>query len=158
VNRGYGQGKRQREDEQSRRRHDKERRRLEKRETGPREVPIEHGPTVLQREESPSVEEIMRSLERGAGGERSAAAIPARLFVAGLSDDVTENDLAEMFGQLGPVADCIVMRDRESRAPRGFGFVTMADRRDAQRAITSLHGAELKGRTLVVNVATDRGR
>jgi RNA recognition motif. (a.k.a. RRM, RBD, or RNP domain) len=155
MSRGYGQGKRQREDEQSRKRQDKERRRMEKRETGPRSVPIEG---LTQIEASPSVEDIMRSLERGAGTERSAAALPSRLFVGGLSDDVTEQVLAGAFGQFGPVADCIVMRDRDSRMPRGFGFVTMADRKDAPRAIAALHGSELLGRTLVVNVATDRPR
>jgi RNA recognition motif-containing protein len=50
------------------------------------------------------------------------------------------------------------MVDRDTRAPRGFGFVTMGDRRDAQKAIEALHGAEIKGRNIVVNVATERGR
>jgi RNA recognition motif-containing protein len=157
MNRGYGQGKRQREDELTRKRQDKERRRLEKRDSGPREVPIEEGPAGPSAQgDSPSVEEIMRSLERGGGPDRSAAALPSRLFVAGLDDSVTENDLRTVFGEFGEVADCIVMRDRDSRASRGFGFVTMADRRDGARAITALHGKELKGRNLVVNVATDR--
>lgn len=152
--RGYNQGKRQREDELLRRRQDKERRRLERRESGPREVPIVENPLV--NEESPSLEDIMRSLERGGGVDRSAAALPARLFVGGLSDEVTEADLRAAFGEFGPVADCVVMRDRDTRAPRGFGFVTMADRRDAPRAIAGLHGTELMGRHLVVNVATER--
>ncbi len=154
MTRGYNQGKRQREDEQSRKRQDKERRRLEKREAGPGHVPIEQSTIGL--DESPSVEDIMRSLERGGVPDRSAAALPSRLFVGGLGDEVTEADLKTAFGQFGIVADCIVMRDRDSRAPRGFGFVTMADRKDAPRAIAGLHGSDLRGRSLVVNVATDR--
>jgi hypothetical protein len=155
MNWGMGQGKRQREDDKLRKRQDKERRRMEKREMGPRAVPIVEGPA---QEASPSVEDIMRSMERGAGGERSAAPLPTRLFVGGLGDEVVEADLKNAFGEFGTVADCIVMRDRDSRAPRGFGFVTMADRKDAPRAIEALHGSELKGRRIAVNVATDRGR
>jgi RNA recognition motif-containing protein len=154
MTRGYNQGKRQREDDQNRRRQDKERRRAEKRDAGPGVVPIENG--AMGAEASPSLEDIMRSLERGGGPDRSAAALPSRLFVGGLGDEVTEADLKTAFGQFGAVADCIVMRDRDSRAPRGFGFVTMADRKDAPRAIAGLHGSDLRGRSLVVNEATDR--
>jgi hypothetical protein len=156
MSRAYSQGKRQREDNQARRHEDKARRRAEKREKGPGSVPIVNG--TLAMEASPSVEDIMASLQRGAGGERSAPPLPSRLFVGGLSDEVTESDLTGVFGAFGVVADCIVMRDRDSRAPRGFGFVTMADRKDAPRALEALHGSELKGRRLAVNVATDRGR
>ncbi|UJR85631.1 RNA recognition motif domain-containing protein [Sandaracinus amylolyticus] len=157
MNRGYGQGKRQREDEKARKQKEKDRRRMERREMGPGEIPVQSAAEL--QEASPSIEDIMRSLERGGGGEdRSASSVPARLFVGGLSDEVTEDDLAQAFGQFGRIADCIVMRDRDSRQPRGFGFVTMADRKDAPRAIAGLDGTDLKGRTLVVNVATERGR
>jgi RNA recognition motif-containing protein len=50
------------------------------------------------------------------------------------------------------------MRDRDTRASRGFGFVTMADRRDAPRAIAAMHGSDSMGRTMVVNVATAPAR
>jgi hypothetical protein len=147
-------GKRDREDEQRRKRLEKERKRSARRQAGPREVPIvgaaDHG------DSTPSVEDIMRGLERGGSGDRSAAALPARLFVGGLSYEVSENELRSAFGQFGVVADCIIMRDRDTRASRGFGFVTMADRRDAPRALAALHGSDQLGRSLVVNVATDR--
>ena len=48
--------------------------------------------------------------------------------------------------------------DRETGRSRGFGFVTMADRKDAQRAIKSLDGSDLEGRNIAVNVATERQR
>jgi RNA recognition motif-containing protein len=80
------------------------------------------------------------------------------LFVAGLSDEVGEAELRHAFGEYGEVADCVIMRDRDTRASRGFGFVTMADRRDATRAMGALQGRDLKGRSLVVSVATGRTR
>ena len=45
-----------------------------------------------------------------------------------------------------------------ARGEQVVGFVTMADRRDAPKAIEALHGAEIKGRNIVVNVATERQR
>jgi hypothetical protein len=151
-----GGGKRDREDEQRRKRQDKERRRTAKRAAGPREVPIVGA--TLHEDAGPSVEDIMRRLERGGVPERTAAALPSRLFVGGLSEEVGEVELRHAFGQYGEVADCIVMRDRDTRATRGFGFVTMADRKDASRAMAQLHGRDLMGRVLMVNVATGPAR
>jgi hypothetical protein len=151
-----GAGKRDRQLEQREKREDKERKRSAKRAAGPRDVPIVGAPQ--HSEAAPSVDEIMRRLERGGVAERSAAALPSRLFVGGLSDDVGEGELRQAFGQHGEVADCIIMRDRDTRASRGFGFVTMADRRDAPRAIAALNGRDMMGRSLVVNVATERAR
>lgn len=156
MNRGYGQDKRQREAERARKNEDKARRRMEKREMGPGDVPVESA--AMSVDASPSVEELMATLQRGPGQERAAATIPARLFVGGLSDEVNDEELRRTFGTIGPVADAIVMKNRETGESRGFGFVTMADRRDAQKAITELHGRDLHGRSLVVNIATSKSR
>lgn len=157
MNRGYGANKKQREDERARKRADKERRRKERREHGPGHVPIEEG-EAGSRIDSPSVEEIMATLDNRNRAPRAAAPIPARLFVGGLSHEVTNDILRQHFETIGPVTDVHVVRDRESGTPRGFGFVTMGDRKDASRAIEELHGSELSGQRLVVNVATERGR
>ena len=151
---GFNSNKRQREDERVRRQRDKAARRAERRESGPRELEVVSAADMMR--DLPSIEEAMRRIEQGPVEVRSASSIPSRLFVGGLSDEVTDQDLRDAFGQFGPVADVVVMRDRETRAPRGFGFVTMADRRDAPKAIDGMHGAVLHGRTLVVNVATER--
>jgi hypothetical protein len=151
---GFSPGKRNRELEQQRKQQEKAHRRAQRRERGPSEPQVTTADMVQRG--LPSIEEAMRNLENRARGGSSAASIPARLFVSGLADDVTEHDLREIFGNFGPVADAIVMVDRATRAPRGFGFVTMANRRDAPKAIEQLDGSELKGRRLVVNVATER--
>ncbi len=151
---GFSPGKRNRELEQQRKQQEKMQRRAVRRERGPSEPQVVTADMVQRG--LPSIEEAMRNLETRAKGGSSAASIPARLFVSGLADDVTEHDLREIFGAHGPVADAIVMVDRATKAPRGFGFVTMANRRDAPKAIDTLDGSELKGRRLVVNVATER--
>ncbi|MBK8262103.1 MAG: RNA-binding protein [Nannocystis sp.] len=84
--------------------------------------------------------------------------MPSRLFVGGLSQSTSTLDLRTMFETFGPVDDAIVVTDRDMGESRGFGFVTMADRRDAAIATRELSGREVDGRTLVVRPATDRTR
>ena len=76
-----------------------------------------------------------------------------KLFVGGLSYDVSDDNLREMFAAHGTVESAAVVTDRHSGQPRGFGFVEMPDRSQAQAAITALHGTEYMGRTLEVNEA-----
>jgi RNA recognition motif-containing protein len=75
------------------------------------------------------------------------------IFVGNLARDVTEDDLQGAFGAYGRVTRATVLRDKFSGMPRGFGFVEMEVRAEAQAAITALNGSELKGRTLSVNEA-----
>lgn len=152
----FSPGKRAREMEQAKRKQDKAQKRAQRRDRPPGESEFVSAAEVQSN--LPSIEEAMRRIENPGAVSRSATAIVARLFVGSLSDEITEADLREAFGKFGPVADAIVMVDRETRSPRGFGFVTMADRRDAPKAIEALHGAEIKGRHIVVNVATERQR
>jgi RNA recognition motif-containing protein len=106
----------------------------------------------------PSVDEAMRNIQERANAPRSASAIPARLFVGGLSHSTTDADLKAAFEEFGPVSDAVVVTDRDTGSSRGFGFVTMENRKDAPRAIAGLNDTVLDGRTIAVNVATDRQR
>lgn len=106
----------------------------------------------------PSINDAMRAIEQSATAPRSVASIPCRLFVGGLSSGVNEAELREVFNPFGVVADAVVMQDRNTGESRGFGFVTMANRKDASRAVEQLNGSELHGRRLAVNVATERPR
>lgn len=81
------------------------------------------------------------------------------IFVGNLSREVTEDDLQSAFGAYGRVARATVLRDKFSGEPRGFGFVEMEARAEAEAAIRGLNGSQLKGRQLNVNEArpkTDR--
>ena len=78
------------------------------------------------------------------------------VFVGSLSSAVSDSDLRAAFEAFGPVVDAVVMVERGTNISRGFGFVTMGNRKDAPRAIEALHGSELKGSLIVVNVATER--
>ena len=77
------------------------------------------------------------------------------IFIAGLSYQITEADLKELFEEYGEVASAKIITDRETRRSKGYGFVEMADE-DGQRAISELNEAEYDGRTLSVSVARPR--
>ncbi|MBN2046735.1 MAG: RNA-binding protein [Anaerolineaceae bacterium] len=68
----------------------------------------------------------------------------------------TEAQLHEMFGEAGTVVTVDVIKDRESGRPKGFAFVTMGSKEDADQAIEMLNGKEVDGRPLTVNVARPR--
>jgi RNA recognition motif-containing protein len=79
-----------------------------------------------------------------------------KLFVGNLSFKTTENDLQDAFAAHGTVLETNLMMDRMTGRPRGFGFVTMSTPEEAQKAIEAMHGAQLDGRPLTVNVARPR--
>ncbi len=57
------------------------------------------------------------------------------------------------FSQYGNVERVNIVTDRDSGQPRGFAFVEMTEKRDAETAISQLNGADLNGRTINVNEA-----
>ncbi|HYG36057.1 MAG TPA: RNA-binding protein [Clostridia bacterium] len=80
----------------------------------------------------------------------------AKLFVGNLSFNITENDLQDAFAAHGTVVEANLMMDRATGRPRGFGFVTMSTPEEAEKAISAMHGKELAGRALTVNIARPR--
>jgi RNA recognition motif-containing protein len=79
-----------------------------------------------------------------------------RLYVGGLPYQTTEQELQELFEQIGPVTQASVIVDRETGRSKGFGFVEMTNDQDAQAAIQSLNGSFLGNRTITVNEARER--
>ncbi len=78
------------------------------------------------------------------------------IFVAGLSYQITDADLKELFEEYGEVSSAKIITDRETRRSKGYGFVEMTNDEDGQRAIDELNDAEYDGRTLSVSVARPR--
>lgn len=76
-----------------------------------------------------------------------------KLFVGNLSFNTTENELQDAFAVHGTVAEVNLMVDRMTGRPRGFAFVTMSTPEEAQKAIEVMHGKDLGGRPLTVNIA-----
>ncbi len=78
------------------------------------------------------------------------------LYAGNLSRDLSESELREAFEAFGSVTSCSIIKDKFSGDSRGFGFVEMANKAEAVKAISALNGKELKGRTLTVNEARPR--
>jgi len=78
-----------------------------------------------------------------------------KLFIGSLPWSITNDTLKEMFAAYGEITEAIVINDRETGRSKGFGFITFAKEEDAQKAL-EMHGKEIEGRTIVVNVAKPR--
>jgi RNA recognition motif-containing protein len=78
------------------------------------------------------------------------------IYVGNLSFDTSERDLEAAFAAHGAVTSARIATDRDTGRARGFGFVEMSDKAEAQAAIAALNGRELQGRTLTVNEARPR--
>lgn len=81
-----------------------------------------------------------------------------QLFVRALAPTVTTEALTEFFSESYPIKYALVVLDKETKASKGYGFVTFADAEDAERAKEELDGAVLEGKKIKVEVAEARQR
>jgi cold-inducible RNA-binding protein len=79
-----------------------------------------------------------------------------KLYVGNLSFNTTENELQELFSQVGSVQEVMLMQDKFTGKSRGFAFVTMGTDEEAQNAINQFNGKTVEGRPLTVNEARPR--
>ena len=79
-----------------------------------------------------------------------------KLFIGNLSFKATEDNLQELFSQAGNVVSTRVITDRETGRSRGFGFVEMESKEEADRAIEMFNNYSLIGRDIAVNEARPR--
>jgi RNA recognition motif-containing protein len=79
-----------------------------------------------------------------------------KIYVGNLAFDVTEDEITAEFGTYGKVESVAIPTDKLSGRPRGFAFVEMASKSEAEAAITGLNGKTLKDRTIVVNESRPR--
>ncbi len=75
------------------------------------------------------------------------------IYVGNMSYRLQEQELHELFTTYGPVTSVKLVTDKETGKPRGFGFISMENDKNALDAIAQLHGAIIYGRNLVVNQA-----
>ncbi len=75
------------------------------------------------------------------------------LYIGGLPYSVSDGKLKEMFSSHGAVESARVIKGRFTRQSRGYGFVVMNTPAEADKAVESLNGTQLDGRTIVVRDA-----
>jgi hypothetical protein len=146
--------KRAREEKRDEKQREKERRRRDKKNVPRRDPQLTTAAEIVGNMRS--IDEVMQGLLSNVKEQRGAATIPSKLFVGSLSDVTTNAGLRAHFQTQGEILEAVVITDRGTGATRNFGFVTLADRRNAPTAIDALHGSELDGNRIVVRVATDR--
>src|SRR5258708_38382686 len=82
--------------------------------------------------------------------------MPSKLYVGNLAYAVSNDDLQQLFSQVGQVQSVAIITDKFSGQSKGFGFVEMANAEDASKAIQQFNETELKGRNIKVNEAKPR--
>jgi len=75
------------------------------------------------------------------------------IYVGNLSPQASEDDLRQAFEAFGQVKSINIIKDRFSGESRGFGFVEMPSKQEAQKAIEEMNGKDLMGRAVNVNEA-----
>lgn len=76
-----------------------------------------------------------------------------KIYVGNLSYQVTEEELRQEFAAFGAVSSASIVTDRYDNRPKGFAFVEMPVKSEAEAAIAGLNGKVLQEKTLVVNEA-----
>ena len=78
------------------------------------------------------------------------------IYVGNLPKTTDEEKVRKVFEEYGEVTEIKLIKDQYTDELRGFGFVTMSSKADAQKAIQEVNGTELEGNTLIVNEARPR--
>ena len=78
------------------------------------------------------------------------------IYVGNLSYGMSEDELRNAFGAFGEVSSVKILMDRETGRSRGFGFVEMPNKSEAETAIAQLNGKDVGGRALRINEARPR--
>jgi len=78
------------------------------------------------------------------------------IYVGNLPWSTSDQELSDAFGAYGKVEKASIISDRNSGRSKGFGFVTMEDADEANKAIEAMNGSDMGGRSLKVNEARPR--
>ena len=84
-----------------------------------------------------------------------------RIFVGNIPQGTTDEELQQHFESFGRILSVQIIRDMFTRESKGFGFIEMPTRTEAEAAVRGLNAQEFKGKMLTVNEARpkqERGR
>lgn len=80
------------------------------------------------------------------------------IFIGNLNYNLTEDDIRDIFEEYGELNSVKVISDKFTGRSKGFGFVEMSNDEEAKKAIEELNGAEVEGRSIVVNESIEKKR
>jgi len=78
------------------------------------------------------------------------------LYVENLSKSISENELRNLFSQVGEVTGLSIMKDRKSGESKEYGFITMSAQSEADHAVSRFHNFLLSGHRLKVTLTKPR--
>ena len=79
-----------------------------------------------------------------------------KLYVGNLSFACSDQELQDLFSEAGTVESVNIITDRDTGRSRGFGFVEMSTKEEANAAIAQFNETEVDGRNIIVNEARPR--
>lgn len=79
-----------------------------------------------------------------------------KLYIGNIPFSISEKELTDLFSSVGNVQNVYIPSDKETGRPRGFAFVEMSSEDETHTAVNQLNGAEVGGRNIKVDIATDR--
>ena len=106
------------------------------------------GPARREQPRKPSAAPVRQPIPAGS----------VEIYVGNLSYDMTEADLRKTFGELGAIDSVRIVTNRYNDKSKGFGFVVMPNRPEAEKAIAALDEKEVMGRKMKVNEAQNSNR
>lgn len=100
---------------------------------------------------------VRRSPGVGDGGDDDDGDL-VEIYVGNLSYDMSEDEMYREFKKFGKVKSARIIQNRFNGKSKGFGFVEMPVRSEAEKAIKAIHNRDIKGRKLRVNEARSKSR
>ena len=73
--------------------------------------------------------------------------------MTGLHEETQEDDLLDEFGEFGKVLNCHMNVDRQTGYVKGYAFLGYETLREAQKAISNMHGSQFMGQQINVDFA-----
>ncbi len=78
------------------------------------------------------------------------------IYVGNISRESSENEIKQAFEEFGEVTSINIIKDKFTGVSKGFGFVEMPNKEEADNAIKNLDGQRINGRAINVAVAKPR--
>ena len=91
--------------------------------------------------------DVKRAVPKETGNENVNTSFRTKkVFVGGLPNDITAKSFKEFFEHFGELEDSILMIDRDTGKPRGFGFITFVDENSNEKVLESLESNYINGK------------
>jgi RNA recognition motif-containing protein len=82
--------------------------------------------------------------------------MPVKIFISGYPQNYDELALVQLVSPYGEVSTIKIVRDKQSRKPKGYAFIEMVSRAAAEEVAIALDGLEMKDKSLTVTIVEEK--